>query len=63
MVKLEPLQQEDFERFLERGSEYAEDHVHNGNWLAEGAFERSRKEFKHYLPMESTPGINISGHF
>lgn len=51
VVKLEPLQQEDFERFLERGiREYAEDHVRNGNWLAEGALERSRKEFEHYLP-------------
>ena len=51
MVKLEPLQQEDFERFLERGiREYAEDHVRNGNWPAEGALERSRKEFEHYLP-------------
>ncbi|HET6597705.1 MAG TPA: GNAT family N-acetyltransferase [Anaerolineales bacterium] len=51
MVKLEPLQQEDFERFLERGiREYAEDHVRNGNWSAEGALERSRKEFEHLLP-------------
>ena len=51
MIKLEPLQQEDFERFLERGiREYAEDHVRNGNWPAEGALERSRKEFEHYLP-------------
>ena len=51
MVKLEPLQQEDFERFLERGvREYAEDHVRNGNWTAEGALERSRKEFEQYLP-------------
>jgi ribosomal protein S18 acetylase RimI-like enzyme len=51
MVKLEPLQQEDFERFLEteiRG--YAEDHVRNGNWPAEGAIERSRKEFAELLP-------------
>ncbi len=51
MVKLEIMQQEDFDRFLEteiRG--YAEDHVRNGNWPAEGALERSREEFKHYLP-------------
>jgi RimJ/RimL family protein N-acetyltransferase len=51
IVRLEPLQQEDFERFLEqeiRG--YAEDHVRNGNWSPEGALERSRKEFEHYLP-------------
>jgi ribosomal protein S18 acetylase RimI-like enzyme len=51
MVKLEPIQQEDFDRFLERSIvEYAEDHVRNGNWPAEGALERSRKEFEHYLP-------------
>jgi RimJ/RimL family protein N-acetyltransferase len=51
MVKLEPIQQEDFERFLERGiREYAEDHVRNGNWPAEGAVERSKEEFEHYLP-------------
>lgn len=50
-VKLESLQQEDFEQFLERGiREYAEDHVRNGNWPAEGALERSRNEFEHYLP-------------
>ena len=51
MVKLVPLQQEGFERFLEYAvREYAEDHVRNGNWAAEGALERSRKEFEHYLP-------------
>ena len=51
MIKLEPLQQEDFERFLEREIRgYAEDHVRNGNWPAEGALERSRQEFEHYLP-------------
>lgn len=51
MVKLEPIQQEDFERFLEREiRNYAEDHVRNGNWSAEGALERSRAAFEHYLP-------------
>jgi ribosomal protein S18 acetylase RimI-like enzyme len=51
MVKLEPIQQEEFERFLEREiRSYAEDHVRNGNWPAEDALERSRKEFEHYLP-------------
>ena len=51
MTKLEPIQQEDFERFLERGiREYAEDHVRNGNWPAEGAIERSRQEFESLLP-------------
>lgn len=51
MIKLESLQQEDFERFLEREIRgYAEDHVRNGNWPADGALERSRKEFEFYLP-------------
>jgi ribosomal protein S18 acetylase RimI-like enzyme len=51
MVRLEPIQQQDFERFLEHEIQaYAEDHVRNGNWDAQGALERSRKEFEHYLP-------------
>ena len=51
MLKLEPLQQKDFEKFLEREiRNYAEDHVRNGNWTAEGSLERSRKEFELYLP-------------
>jgi ribosomal protein S18 acetylase RimI-like enzyme len=51
MVKLEPLQQRDFELFLKREiRNYAEDHVRNGNWPAEGSLERSRKEFEYYLP-------------
>ena len=51
MAKLEPIQQEDFERFLEREIRgYAEDHVRNGNWPAEGAVERSRQEFASLLP-------------
>jgi ribosomal protein S18 acetylase RimI-like enzyme len=51
MIRLEPIQQGDFDRFLDRAiREYAEDHVRNGNWSAEGALEKSRKEFEHYLP-------------
>jgi ribosomal protein S18 acetylase RimI-like enzyme len=51
MVKLMPMEQEDFESFLEHGiREYADDHVRNGNWPAKGALERSKKEFEHYLP-------------
>jgi ribosomal protein S18 acetylase RimI-like enzyme len=55
MVKLEPIQLEDFERFVEHEiREYAADHVRNGNWPAEGALERSRQEFERLLP----DGIN-----
>jgi ribosomal protein S18 acetylase RimI-like enzyme len=51
MVNLEPIQQQDFERFLEREiRNYAEDHVRNGSWPAEGALERSKKDFEHHLP-------------
>src|SRR5215216_1201248 len=51
MAKLEPIQQEDFERFLEREIRgYAEDHVRNGNWPAESAIERSRQQFESLLP-------------
>jgi ribosomal protein S18 acetylase RimI-like enzyme len=51
MVKLELMQQEDFDRFLETEiREYAQDHVRNGNWPAEGSLERSRKEFEDLLP-------------
>ena len=51
MAYLEPLQQEDFERFLEREIQnYAADHVRNGNWPAQGANERSRQEFERLLP-------------
>ena len=51
MVKLEPIQQEDFEAYLERDiQEYAEEHVRNGNWKQEEALERSRKEHQQLLP-------------
>ena len=51
MVTLKPIEQQDFDRFLDRAvREYAEDHVRNGNWPAEGALERSRKEFERHLP-------------
>jgi RimJ/RimL family protein N-acetyltransferase len=55
MVQLLQMQHADYETFLERGiREYAEDHVRNGNWSAEEALERSKKEFEHLLP----DGIN-----
>lgn len=51
MVKLEPLQQEDFEPFLAGEIRvFAEDHVRSGNCPAEGAYERPQNEFEHYLP-------------
>ncbi len=60
MVKLVPMKQEDFEPYLERGiREYADDHVRNGNWSAEEALERSRREFEHLLPK----GVNSKDQF
>lgn len=51
MVKLEPIQQDDFDSFLEHEvGEYANDHVRNGNWSPEGALEKSRMEFENLLP-------------
>ncbi len=60
MVKLVPMQQEDFKPYLERGiREYADDHVRNGNWSVEEALERSRKEFEQLLP----DGVNSKDQF
>lgn len=51
MIKLEPIEQEDFDRFLESEiGNYANEHVRNGNWSPEGALEKSRKEFESLLP-------------
>lgn len=51
MLKLVPMQQEDFESYLERDIlEYAEEHVRNGNWKKEEAIERSQKEHQQLLP-------------
>jgi len=60
MVQLVPMQQEDFDPYLERGiREYADDHVRNGNWPAEEALERSKKEFEQLLP----EGVNSTDQF
>jgi len=54
------MQQEDFDPYLERGiREYADDHVRNGNWPAEEALERSKKEFEQLLP----EGVNSTDQF
>jgi ribosomal protein S18 acetylase RimI-like enzyme len=51
MVQLVPMQQEDFNAYLEKTiPAYAADHVRNGNWPSEGAVERSRKEILSLLP-------------
>lgn len=51
MVTLIPIEQADFEVFLEQEIvEYAQDKVKSGNWLAEEALEKSRAEFMSLLP-------------
>lgn len=51
MVKLVPMEQKDFEPYLERDiREYAEEHVRNGNWRKEEALEQSRNEHRQLLP-------------
>ncbi len=51
MIQLLPIEQADFEVFLEQEIiGYAEDKVKSGNWQAEDALEKSRKEFERYLP-------------
>lgn len=51
MVQLIPMEQKDFDPYLERDiREYAEEHVRNGNWKKEEALEQSRKEHQQLLP-------------
>ncbi len=51
MGTLIPIEQDDFEAFLEHEIvEYAQDKVKSGNWLAEEALEKSRAEFMSLLP-------------
>jgi ribosomal protein S18 acetylase RimI-like enzyme len=51
MITLIPIEQSDFETFLDREIvEYAEDKVKSGNWLAEEALEKSQAEFDRLLP-------------
>ena len=51
MVTLIPIEQDDFEAFLEHEIvEYAQDKVKSGNWLAEESLEKSRAEFMSLLP-------------
>lgn len=51
MITLIPIEQSDFETFLEQEMvEYARDKVKSGNWQAEEALEKSRAEFLGLLP-------------
>ena len=51
MIKLLPIEQHDFDAFLEREIfDYAQDKIKSGNWLPEQAMEKSRAEFQSLLP-------------
>ena len=51
MITLIPIDQSDFETFLEGMIvDYARDKVKSGNWLAEGSLEKSHAEFLSLLP-------------
>ena len=51
MITLPPIEQSDFDTFLEQEIvDYAQDKVKSGNWLAETALEKSRAEFMSLLP-------------
>lgn len=51
MVKLIPMEEADYEAYLERGiREYAAEHVRNGDWNPAEAEALSRKEHEKLLP-------------
>ncbi|TFG73593.1 MAG: GNAT family N-acetyltransferase [Anaerolineales bacterium] len=60
MITLLPIEQNDFDIFVEREIiEYARDKVKSGNWLEDQALEKSRAEFMSLLP----DGLNTKDQF
>jgi len=61
MIKLIPIEQKDFDTFLEHQiADYAQEKVKSGNWLPEQALEKSRAEYQSILPDGlKTPGQYI----
>ena len=60
MVKLTPMEENNFAAYLERLiREYAADHVANGNWLEEESPEKARKQVGDLLP----DGLKTKDHF
>jgi hypothetical protein len=61
MIELVPMTAEEYEDYLERlVPDYAREHVEAGNWEAEGAEERARREMMEvYLPQ----GVETENHF
>ena len=51
MITLIPIEQNDFDAFLEREIfDYAQDKIKSSNWLPEQAMDKSRAEFQSLLP-------------
>jgi len=51
MIKLIPMQQNEFDTFFEGNIiRYAEENVNNGHWQADDALEKSRSAFLRFLP-------------
>jgi ribosomal protein S18 acetylase RimI-like enzyme len=60
MITLLPMSEPDFQIYLVKAiREYASEKVQAGNWTIDEAPERSRQEFKGYLP----EGVQTPDHF
>ena len=60
MITLQPMTESDFQAYLAKTiPEYANEKVQAGNWSADEALERSRKEHEGFL----SEGIHTPGHF
>jgi len=60
MVKLVPMQQADFEEYLEEDiQKYAQEHVRVGDWKPSEALAKSRKEHEQLLP----DGLESKNHY
>jgi GNAT superfamily N-acetyltransferase len=59
IIRLVPMTETAYERWFERGiRDYAQDHVEAGDWPADEALERSRRQFAELLPQ----GRETAGH-
>jgi ribosomal protein S18 acetylase RimI-like enzyme len=60
MLRLESMSESEYQAYLEYVIPlYADDKVQSGNWTADEALERARKEYENFLPN----GIHTAGHF
>jgi len=51
MIELQPMISTEFTTYLARAvPEYAEEKVRSGNWTAETALEKAKKEYDNFLP-------------